>query len=100
MSKVIEELEAKGKRLTALLPIEELVEQMFKMERKWEETRKPEFNTVRVWIINEIEKRHPEAIAVLDAWAENPDDRKYSQVLAQSVIDSLHKNLLNVVGSN
>jgi hypothetical protein len=96
----VAQLEAKAQSLVAQLPIEELIEQLFKVEQNWEQTRQPEFNTVRVWIINEIEKRHPEAIAVLDAWAENPDGRKYSQVLAQSVIDSLHKNLLNVVGSN
>lgn len=95
MKQAIEELETAGRLLTAQLPIEELVEQMFKMEHLWEETRKPEFNQVRVWMIEEIERRYPKATdSALTAWSKQENDpRKYSQVIAQAVIDSLQKHL-------
>lgn len=50
-------------------------------------------SVVRVWICDELEKRHPEVTDVLDDWIEaKPDGRDYFTVLGQAVIDLLSKD--------
>jgi hypothetical protein len=50
-------------------------------------------SVVRVWICDELEKRHPEVSDVLDAWIEGePDGRDYFTVLAQAVTNLLSQN--------
>jgi hypothetical protein len=50
-------------------------------------------SVVRVWICDELEKRHPEASDVLDAWIEGePDGQDYFGVLGKAVTDLLSKN--------
>ena len=50
-------------------------------------------SVVRVWICDELEKRHPEVTDVLDDWIEGkPDGRDYFDVLGQAVTDLLSKN--------
>jgi len=50
-------------------------------------------SVVRVWICDELEKRHSEVSDVLDAWVEGePDGRDYFTVLAEAVTNLLSQN--------
>jgi hypothetical protein len=77
---------ARAQARLAATPSPLLVESLLALDAKADDLA--EERTVAVWIVDELERRHPEVVPALEVWVdtENPEDhRSYAQVLIDAL---------------